>query len=101
MAVGAAVASAVVAAAALGYGVYAGEEQAKATRLGRRQQERTQKQAEARAISEARRAEMAEAASRRKSPNLDVLLAGEPAKPGPAGMNADKLLLGRPSLLGL
>lgn len=95
------VAALTLGAGALGYGIYQGEQQAKLQRQGLRQQRQAEKTAEVRAVSEARRGEMADAAARRKAPNLDVLLGGEPAKPGPSGMNADKLLLGRPSLLGL
>lgn len=97
-----AVTSAVAAVAALGYGVYAGERQHAAGRENRRMQERAQEDAEDAALREARIGEEEEKRARQKSPDLNVLLQDQlQQKPGPNGIDANRLLLGRPGLLGL
>jgi hypothetical protein len=85
-----------------GYSIYAGEEQARASRQGRRMQERAQGEAKDVTVRQARIGEEAENKARANRPNLDVLLGDELTnKPGPAGIDANRLLLGRPGLLGL
>lgn len=93
--------SAVTAIAALGYGVYSGERQAKAAKKGLKLQQRAQQEAHAAAVSQARAADEAEGRARQKTPDLNVLLGDQlTAKPGPTSVDADRLLLGRPGLLG-
>lgn len=87
--------------AQLGYQVYAGEQQAKAQRKNYDLQKKTQQQAEAAAVETDRRAQEDLKRARKKQPDLNVLLGDlMKPKPGPADVNADQLLLGRPSLLG-
>lgn len=85
----------------LGYSAFSGERQAAAARQGRRDQEQAQKQAETAAISQQRQADEAENRARQKTPDLNVLLSRElKPKPSPTSIDADRLLLGRPGLLG-
>lgn len=66
-----------------------------------RLQEKTQREAEVAAIREARIGEEEENRARQKRPDLNVLLADQlMPKPGATGIDADRLLLGRPGLLG-
>lgn len=94
--------SAAAAVAALGYSIFAGERQAGATRKGLRLQERTQYEAQNAAIREAKIGEEEEKRAKQKSPDLNVLLADQmlPKKPGQTGVDANRLLLGRPGSLG-
>lgn len=89
--------------ASLLYGGYAGERQASAQRDSRRDQEQAQAQAEDAAISEARvgQEEERRARSRAPAPDLEVLLGDQRPRPNGASMDAGRLLLGRPGLLGL
>src|SRR5262245_549434 len=93
--------SAAVAVVGLGYAIYSGEQQRRAAKKGLQQQQAAQNQAQAAAISQARQAEEEEQRARRKSPNLAVLL-GEQQKgaPGSKGVDSERLLLGKPGLLG-
>lgn len=86
--------------ASLAYGIYAGERQASEARKGVRRQQAAEQQAEAAAMAETRRAEQEENRARQQAPNIDVLLGDRPPKPGPKGIDADRLLLGRPGQLG-
>lgn len=88
-------------AAALGYQVYAGQKQAKLQKQGLAAQEREQTNAENRALRSDRQASIAENRAQQRAPDLGVLLGDQQApKPGPTGIDADRLLLGRPGLLG-
>jgi hypothetical protein len=96
------VASLIVAGLGLAYGAYSGERQAGAQRQGRRDQERAQGQAEAAVVSEGRRAEEEENRARQRSPDLSVLLQDQTRQPraGSDGIDTNRLLLGRPGLMG-
>ena len=90
-----------IALASLAYGVASGERQANVQRQGRRSQEQAQKQAETAVVREARTAEEADNRAKQKTPDLNVLLADElQPKPGKDSIDANRLLLGRPGLLG-
>lgn len=94
--------NAAVQVAALAYQAVAGEQQRKAGQRGRRDAQQAARLSEDAALSEQRRAEEAENAARQKSPDLNVLLGDErKRKPGPGSIDVDKLLLGRPKLLGI
>jgi hypothetical protein len=86
----------------LAYGVHSGERQAKSARRGLRLQEQAQNDAQSAAIREARIGEEEENRARQKGPDLNVLLADQlKPKRGPDTMDVDRLLLGRPALLGM
>lgn len=97
-----AVGSAIIAGLALGYGVYSGEEQSRVQKVGLRRQKDAQDKAERDASVQARQAEEGENRARQKSPDLGVLLADVAGgfRPSQGSVNADRLLLGRPGLLG-
>lgn len=95
------VALAVIAAAGLGYSAYAGERQQAAAKKGLRLQEEAQNEAQTAAIRDARVADEEENRARQKTPDLNVLLADQMTpRSGPTSIDADRLLLGRPGLLG-
>ena len=98
-----AITSAVIAAASLGYGAYAGEEQASARRRGQRQQERAQDAAESAAVREGRVADEEANRARRKKPDLTSILedASRQRTGATPSIDPDRLLLGRSGLLGL
>lgn len=92
---------AIIAGAGLLYSGYSGERQASMARKGKRDQDEAQAKAENAAVSQARQAEEAENRARQKSPDLNVLLARElKPKPAQGSIDANRLLLGRPGLLG-
>lgn len=92
--------SAITAIAALGYSVYSGERQADVAQQNLRLQERAQQDADKAATADARRAAEAEKKAAQRTPDLNVLLAGEKRPAGPTSIDTDRLLLGRSSLLG-
>lgn len=94
--------SAVTAIAALGYGIYSGQQQQAAARKGLHLQLQAEKNAENAAIREAKIGDEEEKRAKQKSPDLNVLLADQmlPKKPGQTGVDANRLLLGRPGSLG-
>jgi uncharacterized protein HemX len=84
-----------------GYSVYSGQQQAVKQKENLDLQQKAQQQAETSAVNQDRLAQENQKRARKKSPDLNVLLGDlMKPKPGPAGVNADQLLLGRPSLLG-
>lgn len=86
---------------ALAYGVHSGERQAKEAKKGLRLQERAQQDAQDAAIRDANLAEEEANRAKQKSPDLNVLLADQmKPKASQSAINADRLLLGRPGLLG-
>lgn len=92
---------AIIAGAGLLYSGYAGERQATAARKGKHAQEKAQDAAEAASISQARQASEDEKRARQKTPDLNALLARElQPKPAQGSIDTNKLLLGRPGLLG-
>jgi uncharacterized protein HemX len=90
-----------IALAGLGYGIYSGEEQKRQAKAGRKRQEQQQRKAEHAAVAAQRRADDQERRASEKTPDLNVLLGDQALpKPGTRGVNADRLLLGRPGVLG-
>lgn len=90
-----------VAAASLAYSGYAGQQQKSAAKKGMRLQEEAQQEAQNAAISTSRKAAEDEKRARAQAPDLNVLLADQQKfKGGSQGINAEKLLLGKPSALG-
>lgn len=84
------------------YGVVSGERQAGVQRQARRDQEKAQDDAMAATVREARTAEEEANRARQRSPDVDVLLGDQQRRaPGPNSIDADRLLLGRPGLLGV
>ncbi len=97
------VAGVLVAAASLGYSVVAGKQQQDKARKGMRLQDAAQQDAQNAAISETRAADEAMKKTKaERAPNLDVLLADQQKLPkgGQSGINAERLMLGKPSALG-
>ena len=92
----------IVSLGSLGYQVYAGEEGRRLQRSGLRDQRAAQDEAQAAAVSSARRAAEAANRARRKAPDLDVLLGNElkPRSGKRDSIDVDRLLLGRPGVLG-
>lgn len=85
----------------LGYSIYSGQRQQAAAKKGLGLQQRAQKEAETASIREARLADEEQNRARQKSPDLNVLLGDQlMSKPGQTGIDVDRLLLGRPGLLG-
>ena len=96
-----ALASAIIAGASLAYGVYSGEQQAKAAKKGLNLQQQAEKDAENSAIRDARLSEEAENDAKKKGPDLGVLLGDQATpKPSPTSVDLDRLLLGRSGALG-
>lgn len=99
--------SAVTAVAALGYGIYQGEEQKSQAKKSLRNQATAQRQAESAAISQARKADEATRRANQKQPDPTALLAGAQSRTrapslltGPSGVDPSLLTLGQPKLLG-
>lgn len=89
------------------YGVYAGESQAKVQRKNIRRSKIAQLASENRAVSEARKAELAnQREQKRSSQAIDSILLGEQGRglptllTGSEGVDLQKLTLGRRTLLG-
>lgn len=92
--------------AALGYGVYSGEEQKSQARTNLRRQQAAQEQAQQAALGEQRRVEEQRRATNRKTPDISSLLAfeqqfqpfgGGPQKPAdPSRMRLNRPTLGSP-----
>lgn len=103
----AAIALGALAAGALGYSVYSGEQGRREQKQALKLQKQEQSRAEARAISDQRRAEQELAAANRKKPDVNALLraAQEAGKAGaastmltgPGGTNLETGLVGTPS----
>lgn len=98
-----AVGSAIVAGLALAYGAVAGERQHSEQRRGQRAQEAAQNAAERDASAQERTAEQEANRARNRQPDLGVLLndVAQGFRPTQNSVNADRLLLGRPGLLGV
>ena len=91
----------IIAGAGLIASTYFGVKQEQAAKKGLRLQDQAQNQAEAAAASQARQAQEDENRARQRAPDLSVILGDQlTAKPGKNGIDADRLLLGRPGLLG-
>lgn len=88
---------------ALTQSVNAGEQQHRAARRNLRAQEDQQAKAETQAKRQARQADEEENRARRRSPDLGVLLndVANGFRPTESSVRADRLLLGRPGLLGV
>ena len=103
-----AVTGAITAVAALGYGIYAGEEQKSAQRKAVRKQEAAQKDASATAAAQQRRAEMDAKRARSRQPDVGSLLSNEMkgSLDGPSatmlsgGGGRSAMKLGKTSMLG-
>ncbi|MEY5098085.1 MAG: hypothetical protein RJA36_804 [Pseudomonadota bacterium] len=92
---------AAAAVASLAYGVYSGENQKKVAKKGLRLQDQAQQDAQDAAIRDATLAEEETNRARQKTPDLNVLLADQmKPKASQSAIDADRLLLGRPGLLG-
>lgn len=87
----AAITTAIIAASALGYGIYSGEKQKKAQKEALRQQERAQRDATAQAASQMRQAQMQERKANQKLADMVSLLG---ARGGP--LQASTLLSRQP-----
>lgn len=97
---------AVIAGAALTYGVYTGEQQKAEAKKGLRRQQAAQQTAERAAMSQQRKADEQMRAANRQTPDVGSILAFENQFPGFSGPAAQKpvdtglLKLDRPKLLG-
>lgn len=105
-----AVVGAISAIAALGYGVYSGQQQAKAQKRALRSQEQAQKESTAAAAAQQRRAEMEAKKANARKPDTASILANEQksALQGPSatmltgasGATRGGMKLGQTSMLG-
>lgn len=88
---------------ALAQSVNTGEQQKRGAKRSLRAQQDEQAKAEARAKRQARQADEDENRARRRSPDLGVLLndVANGFRPNESSVRADRLLLGRPGLLGV
>ncbi len=85
----------------LAYGIDSGQKQQAAAKKGLRLQEQAQQDAQDAAIRDATLAEEETNRVRQKTPDLNVLLADQmKPKASQSAIDADRLLLGRPGLLG-
>jgi len=105
-----ALASLAVAAGSLWYGIYSGEKAQGAQKAALAQQNKTQQQAQANALSTERQSAVAQSAANQQKPNIAAILAraatmgnnglSSTMLTGPAGVNANQLNLGKSTLLG-
>lgn len=98
-----AVGSAIIAGLGLAYSVYAGEGQKAEAKKALARQQVAEQKAERQAAAQTRAADEATNSARKKQPDLGVLLAdvANGFRPTASSVRADRLLLGRPGLLGV